>query len=1107
MRQFFAHILLLLKNNWKSSLFLVASLCLVTSAALAGQTIRVGVYNFAPLVFEEAGTGKGFFIDVLKEVAAREGWELVYRPGAWKECLARLESGEIDLLPSIQANEERARIFDFTNTHLVLDWGTMYRRLGSPVKGLLDLQGKSVAALDGAAILKDFSRQLVDFDVTPVLVLKKKLPEVFKALETGEAEVCISTYLTGSALESSYRVEQTNIAFAPVRIGYAVKKGTNAALIAALDTYIAASKADRESSYYSLYGKWMGFASKSTIPAWLKATLLGLTTICVLALLFIISLRALVARRTRELAATNQALCTANQELVHGEQRFQTFFQTAIDGFWVSDMQGRLLQVNDAYCQMSGYSEQELLTMRVPDLEAKETAEEVAAHIQQIFVQGYDRFETRHRRKDGSIFDVNISVQYKPFDEGQFVVFLRNISERKRAEQALRASENKFRSLTCLLPVGVYLCNPDGSCQYVNERWREMAGMSPEEALGYGWVSGIHLDDREMVRANWDRMVESKGSWGCEYRFQTPAGKTTLVYGLATTVQDEKGRITGYVGANTDITERKVLEQALAFIATCGSAQSGMDFFQSLAKYLAAALSMDFVCIDRLEGDGLNARTLAVYFDGHFEDNVTYALKDTPCGGVVGRTVCCFPRDVRSLFPKDAVLQDMVAESYAGVTLWDSAHQPNGLIAVISRRPLNDSRLAESILQMVGVRAGLELERLQAEQELRQALERAEVATRSKSEFLASMSHEIRTPLNGVLGMLQLLQSTALDNEQNEYVGLAIQSSKRLTRLLSDILDLSKVEAGKLALQENDFTLAEVKAATMDIFGYLGRQKGLELSFTLDDRLPSIITGDDARLRQILLNLVGNAVKYTDRGFVQAEASLASDANVSPLSIVFTVTDSGCGIPEEHLANIFEPFEQVRGSIKHRSGGVGLGLAIVKRLVDLMGGEITVQSVMGQGTVMRVTLPFHLPTQMPPRAPEQAPTNSCGQSLRILLAEDDATSQAVVLTSLLKAKHTVDVVSDGQQALLRLAEHDFDVILMDIQMPVMDGVEATKLIRAGSTPKSSIPIIALTAFAMAGDKEKLLAAGMDDYIAKPVEMTALKDVIARVMRVAKARNS
>ena len=391
-------------------------------------------------------------------------------------------------------------------------------------------------------------------------------------------------------------------------------------------------------------------------------------------------------------------------------------------------------------------------------------------------------------------------------------------------------------------------------------------------------------------------------------------------------------------------------------------------------------------------------------------------------------------------------------------------------------------------------------DRKEAEKALIRAKEEAEYANQAKSEFLANMSHEIRTPLNGIMGMMQLLETTRLDAEQSEYIQLATASADRLTRLLADILDISSIEAGKLTIREGDFPVSKLCVAVEELFGLTAREKGLALECHVSPSLPQKMIGDEVRILQVLFNVMGNALKFTNAGKISLRMDLVRPEASSEDWIRFTVVDTGIGIPEEKLKHLFTPFFQVDGSYTRPYQGAGLGLAIVRRLVDLMGGSVDIKSILGEGTTVHVTLPFKTATSdlgsvsldSPVRIPKT-------RSLNILLAEDDLSNQIVIRKLLEKAGHDVIVAENGREVLEMLAEKDFDLILMDVQMPVMDGVEATTAIRISPSlgRKKNIPIVALTAYAMLGDREKFLAAGMNDYLSKPFEMADLEKIISK----------
>ena len=424
----------------------------------------------------------------------------------------------------------------------------------------------------------------------------------------------------------------------------------------------------------------------------------------------------------------------------------------------------------------------------------------------------------------------------------------------------------------------------------------------------------------------------------------------------------------------------------------------------------------------------------------------------------------------------------------------------NEMLSEIQRRDRDLQHHRESLEEQVGERTA-ELQRVNAE--LIFSRDKAEEGSRAKSEFLANMSHEIRTPMNGITGMTDLALGTDLTAEQRDYLNTVKTSTDSLLTVLNDILDFSKIEAGKLNLDTISFNLRQRIENTVKLAAVPAHGKGLDVHCEISPDVPEFVVGDPVRLGQILLNLTGNAVKFTERGGVTVEVSvLASTAR--EVAIEFAVRDTGIGIPLNKQQTIFEAFSQADGSTTRRFGGTGLGLSISARLVTLMGGKLQVESQEGKGSCFRfiahmqvanrrIPAPATAPPALPPHFPHE---------LRVLLVEDNAVNQKVAVHILQKHGHRVTVAGNGREAMEALLRDRFDVVLMDVQMPEMNGLEATAAIRRTERgTHHHVPIIAMTAHAMKGDREQCLEAGMDAYLTKPIRVQELLEALDSIAMV------
>jgi PAS domain S-box-containing protein len=752
----------------------------------------------------------------------------------------------------------------------------------------------------------------------------------------------------------------------------------------------------------------------------------------------------------------------AEEELRKSRVLFKAVFDNALDAIMIADDEGRYVDVNPAACRLTGRAREELLRLSVFDL-AAHGSESATRELWQEF-KSRDARLGQHviKRKDGAHLTVEYSAVAN-FLPGLHLSVIRDISDRQQSEAALHKQKVMLQNLFEGSPEAIAIVDQQGRVLQVNKSFCDL--------FGYGWeaAQGRQINDLISLGTYFDEAEKYSDvvlGQGNIVEIETVRHKndgTPLEVALIGYPIVIDGRIIGAYAIYRDITERKRTQESL---------------LESEARFKA---------LHNASFGGITIHDKGVIID------CNQGLSD-----ITGyRTDELIGMDGLELIAERS-RELVMANILAG---YEKPYDAFGVRKNGEEYPLRlEARNIPYKGKMVrSVEFRDDTERKHAEMELIKARDAAETANRVKSEFLANMSHEIRTPLNGVMGLMQLLQTTQLDEEQREFVSMAIRSSDRLARLLTDLLDISKIEAGKMEVVEEDFSLRELCDSVTELFAVNATEKTVSLEHFIDPALPPVLVGGVARLRQILFNLVGNSLKFTDKGRVRLEIVPLVSSKDNEQRLLFSVYDTGIGIPEDKLKDLFKPFAQVEGSYTRKYQGAGLGLAIVRRLVELMRGHIYMESVLGEGTEVHVVLPFKSWNRA---APSKVQVDSAGgvlKGLRVLLVEDDFSNQITTRKLLEKSGHVVTLAKNGVQALNFLREGKFDVVFMDIQMPVMGGLEATRAIRGEPdlALHRDIPIIALTAYAMAGDREEFLDAGMDDYLSKPVSLKDLKGVLEK----------
>ena len=647
-------------------------------------------------------------------------------------------------------------------------------------------------------------------------------------------------------------------------------------------------------------------------------------------------------------------------------------------------------------------------------------------------------------------------------------------AELARANVELRESEQRFRQLAENIPQVFWMSDPKTQTfLYVSPAYETVWGQSCQSAYEqpFAFLEAVHPDDRPSVITAMARHRRGEPSAN-DYRLVRPDGSVRWIWDRGFPIKDRGGEVYRVAGIAEDVTERKLAAER--FRLAVEAAPNGM------------------VMVD---ADGM-----IVLANSQMEQLFGYRVEE-----LLGRPIeLLVPERLRGLFPayRESVLAAPQSRGLgAGRDLFGLHRNGTEVAIEIGLNPIPTDRGTFILASIIDITA-----RKQAQQELRQAKDAAESANRAKGEFLANVSHEIRTPLNGIMGMTELVLDTELTPKQREYLRLVKQSSDSLLTVINDLLDFARIEAGKLDLLPEPFDLRATLDDILKALALRAHKKNLDLNCRVRPEVPDRLVGDANRLRQVIVNLIGNAIKFTEAGEVALEVAVEPEAD-SRVRLHFVVADTGIGIPEEKQRLIFEPFEQGDTSATRQYEGTGLGLAIASQLICLMGGQIWVQSAAGAGSRFHFTALFeHGParaeTAPRPEAVAEKPQRveaRKGRPLRVLLAEDNPVNQLMTVDLLEKQGHKVFVAANGKEALALREREPIDLLLLDVQMPEMSGFEVVAAIRTKERGGSRhLPIIAVTARAMKGDRDRCLAAGMDDYLSKPLRADELLAAIDRL---------
>ncbi|MCX6054736.1 MAG: PAS domain S-box protein [Chloroflexi bacterium] len=797
----------------------------------------------------------------------------------------------------------------------------------------------------------------------------------------------------------------------------------------------------------------------------------------------------------------------------------------------VANSKGRIEYVSPSVKQILGYEPEEVLGegwWQILEKSGESGVKEktyVSQAADDTIVADPEAYEHKLLHKDGTWRYLKISDTKGPRD--LLIGIGTDISDLKRVQNQLIVQSDFQQKVLTSLGQGLTVTDKNGVFEYVNPAYAKMVGFQPEQLIGKTPLDIILPEEHSFYKEMRAQLLQGK-KINYETKLRNTGGEEVfvMVTGVPRTSGDE---LEGIISVVTDLTERRNLENALReseeWLRTLYELAAEQGSFEDKLKKLLQIgcdrFGLENGILSKITGNSFKIEA-AESINGEYTPGVELELQNTFSHEVLSLdNPLCFEHAAVSDWASHPAYQKNRIEAYLGTKVICEKNVI-GTLSFSSRIPHSHpiSSVEKEFIRLMAQWVGTEMERENTTRRIKaytEEIERSNIAlaaaseqalesSRLKSSFLAMMSHEIRTPMNSIIGLNTLLLDTNLDKEQRQFASIVGKSAESLLILINDILDLSKIESGKLLLHSRSFKTGELIEGVVELFKARADEKKIRIFSTIEKEVPRIIKGDFDRIRQVLINLVGNSLKFTHKGSVSIKlTSIHEDLNDSTF-LRFEVCDTGIGINDLAKKHLFEPFVQVDSSMTRKYGGTGLGLAISQKLIEAMGGKIDFKSVEGQGSIFWFMIPIQdsLDADVPlekeeniQRVPSQ---HAFSPQKSVLVVEDNTTNQMVILLQLKGFGIKAEAVDSGQKAVDHIRTHpeDFSLVLMDVQMPDMNGLEATKLIRSWEAQSGyHVPIVALTANAMNEDYDICIKAGMDDYLSKPVNIKKLDEVLRK----------